>query len=360
VSFLPVAFGVFVTVVNVAGQDNAGTNLRQQALAEYRLGHYSQAELLLNRALEAAEQTSNEYELALIYSALGDTYQDESRLQEAEQLYRKSISILSRHPERSHALAIMWRNLASALSAETDYPEALAALDRASRLVGTKKLSDAKLNAEILNGRGIIYFHQGQLGKAKTYLAHAAQTIPASNEPWELNAEDILNNLAGVYQNSGETRKAEQTYKRALELTELRLGPSHPNVAPTLTNLGALCVELKRYKEAESYFQRSLEILAQPETGTNEYRLMEALYGLGKTYMKENDQIRAEPILRRAVDIARRNQNQPFLIPEILHLLDDYEAVLRNLWNPEGADVLHAEAQRIRAAAAFTVRVRSK
>ena len=87
---------------------------------------------------------------------------------------------------------------------------------------------------------------------------------------------------------------------------------------------------------------------------------MEALYGLGKTYMMENDPIRAEPMLGRAADIARRNQNQPFMIPEILHVLDDYEAVLRNRWNSEDADLLDAEAQRIRAAAAFTVRVRSK
>jgi tetratricopeptide (TPR) repeat protein len=360
VTFLGAAFGIFVTVLNVAAQDNAATDLRKQALIEYRLGHYRQAELILNRVLEAAQQTNNEYELALIYSALGNTYQEEMRFQEAEQLYRKSISIFLRQPERSHALAITWRNLASALTAETDYPGALAALDRASKLVETKKLVDAKLNAETLNGRGIVYFHQGQLGKAKTYLARAAQIIPASVEPQDLSAEDILNNLARIYQSSGESRKAEQTYRHALELTEIRLGPSHPNLAPTLTNLGTLCMELKRYKEAESHFQRSLQILAQPETGTNEYRLMEALYGLGKTYMKENDQIRAEPMLRRAVDIAHRNQNQPFFIQGILQVLDDYEAVLRNLRNPEDADLVHAEAQRIRAAEAFTVRVRSK
>ena len=96
-----------MTAFNVAGQDNVGAIFRKEALIEYRLGHYSQAELLLNRALEAARQTSNEYEVALIYSALGDTYQEEFRLQEAEQLYRKGVSILLRQPERSHALAIM-------------------------------------------------------------------------------------------------------------------------------------------------------------------------------------------------------------------------------------------------------------
>jgi tetratricopeptide (TPR) repeat protein len=359
-TFLGAAICIFVTVLNVAGQDNAATDLRKQALIESRLGHYPQAELLLNRALEAAQQISNEYEIALIYSVLADIDQEEMRLQEAEQLYRKSVSILLGQPERSHALAITWRNLASTLTAKTDYREALTALDRASKLVETKKLVDAQLNAEILNGRGIIYFHQGHFGKAKTYLARAAQIIPASTEPRTLSGEDILTNLAIVYQSSGESRKAEQTFKRALELTEIRLGPSDPNLAPTLTNLGTLCIELKRYKEAESYFQRSLQTLAQPETATNEYRLMEALYGLGKTYMKENDEIRAEPMLRRAADIARRNQNPPFLVPEILHVLDDYAAVLRDQWNPEEADLLHAEAQRIRAAAAFTVRVRSK
>jgi tetratricopeptide (TPR) repeat protein len=292
--------GLFVTVLNIAAQDNAGADLRTQALNEYRLGHYSQAELLLNRVLEAARQAGNEYEIALIYSALGNTDQVEMRFQEAEQLYRKSISILLRQPERSHALAIMWRSLASALTAETDYPGALAALDRASKLVETKKLADAQLNAEILNSRGIIYFQQGQLGKAKTCIARAAQIMPASVEPWELTAEDILNNLAGLYRKSGESRRAEQTYKRALELTETRLGPSHPNVALILTNLGALCIELKRYKEAENYFQRSLQILSQPDAGTNEYRLMEVLYELGQTYMKENDPVRAESVLRRA------------------------------------------------------------
>ena len=66
------------------------------------------------------------------------------------------------------------------------------------------------------------------------------------------------------------------------------------------------------------------------------------------------------PLLARAADIARRNQNQPFLISEILHVLDDYEAVLRGLSNSQDAELLHGEVQRIRAASALIVRVRSK
>ena len=181
-----------------------------------------------------------------------------------------------------------------------------------------------------------------------------------ATDPRDLSGEDILNNLARVYQSAGEVQKAEQTYKRALEVAEMRLGPSQPNLAAPLTNLGTLCIDLKRYKEAESYFQRSLRILEQSGTASDDYRVMEALHGLGKTYVTENDHVHAESVLRRAADIARRNQNQTILIPEILRVLDDYSTVLRVLWNPVDADRLNAEAQRIRAASAFTVRVKSK
>ena len=351
---------ICLTTLNVAAQDDSASRLRKAALAEYRSGQYPQAEYLLRQALDAAQDANNPYEVAITYSELGDIYQGEMRLQEAEKVYRASISILLREPAASHALAIVWRNLGSVLTAETNYREALAALDRAWKLVEKKKLEDPQVNAKILNGQGIIYFYQGQFVKARRYLTRAAQIKLVATEPWDMSAEDILNNLARVYQSTGELQKAEQTYKQALELADGRLGLSHPNLAGLLTNLGTLCTDRKRYKEAEDYFRRALQILDQPGRASDEYRIMEALHGLGKTYMKENDQVLAESVLRRAADIARRNQNQAILIPEILRLLDDYSTVLRDLWNPVDADRLDAEAKRIRAAAAFTVRANSK
>jgi tetratricopeptide (TPR) repeat protein len=352
--------GICLTALIAAGQGDAGASLRKAGLAEYRSGHYSQAELLLKQALSAAQKANNRYEVALTYSELGDIYQGQLRLQEAEQMYRASISMLLRQPGWSHALAIVWRNLASSLIAQADYDEAMVALDRALRLVEKNKLVDPQLNAEILNSRGTIYFYKGRFGRAKVYLTRASQITLAPTEPGDLSSEDILNNLGRVYQSTGEIQKAEQTYKRALELAEMGLGASQPNLAATLTNLGTLSIDLKRYPEAEAYFQRSLRILEESGTASDEYRVMVTLHGLGKTYMKENEHVRAESVLRQAADIARRNQNHTVLIPEILRVLDDYSEVLRDLWNPTDADRLNAEAQRIRASAAFTIRARSK
>src|SRR5215510_6965882 len=106
---------IFLTCFRAFGQKDDYIRLRTDALNEYRSGHYPQAEALLEKAIGAAHKANDQFEVALAYSALGDVYQEEVRFTEAEQLYRKGISILSRQPGRSHALAIMWRNVASAL-----------------------------------------------------------------------------------------------------------------------------------------------------------------------------------------------------------------------------------------------------
>src|SRR5262249_17768833 len=90
-------------------------------------------------------------------------------------------------------------------------------------------------------------------------------------------------------------------------------------------------------------------------TPVDEDRLMEALHGLAKMYIRQNKKSQAEPVLRRAAEIARRSLNQPILIPEIIEVLNDYSKVLRDLSDRVDADLLHAEAQRIRFSAAFIV-----
>jgi len=73
---------------------------------------------------------------------LGEIQQAHRQFADAERDYRKAISLLSRHPERSHALATVWRNLAAALTAQAHYGDDLAARKEASKLVAKKKVED--------------------------------------------------------------------------------------------------------------------------------------------------------------------------------------------------------------------------
>jgi tetratricopeptide (TPR) repeat protein len=185
-------------------------NLRQASLAEYQMGHFARAEELIHKALDLAETINDENDVALGYSALGDIRQMEKRFPDAERNYRKAISLLSHHRERSHAAAIVWRNLAGILTAEGRYGEALAALKEASTLVNKNKVEDPNLKAQILNSFGVIYYHQRKMAKAERSFLRATELQFTASNLLDVDLWQILNNLGRVYQITREYAKAVQ------------------------------------------------------------------------------------------------------------------------------------------------------
>jgi tetratricopeptide (TPR) repeat protein len=341
----------------------AGTNafaadyvqLRHEGLAEYEKGHYTQAEILIRKSLDWAQGTKDDYTIALNYSTLGDINQAQSRLPEAEQAYRKAIFIISQKPENYRALAILWRNLASALTSQSRFDDASSALNKGRKLVADHKIQDPQLTAELLNTSGVIEFYQGKLNKAENSFFQAAAKIRAS--PVTLQQPDlgeVLNNLGYVYQAKGKLGKAEGAYKQSLQVRENRFGSSHLRLTAPLTNLGALYTDTGHYTEAEQSFQRSLAILEQEEAPFNQPAMMHALYGLAKLYIRENDEKRADVPLARAAAMARRLQ-MPGEMPAALEILETYSRVLAHLSNQQEAERVQMEARRIRATMAFTV-----
>jgi tetratricopeptide (TPR) repeat protein len=329
--------------------------LRRDALTEYDKGHYTQAEALIRKSLDWAQRTKDEYEVALGYSAFGDISQAELRLPEAEQAYRKAISILSQKPEYDRALAILWRNLASALVSENRCDDATRAVSEGLKLAAKEKPEDPEMNAELLNSLGVIQFCQGKLNKAEdTFLRAAAQfrVNPATSHQADLG--EVLNNLGYVYQAKRQTRKAEAAYEQSLQVSELRFGSSHLRLAAPLQNLATLYTETGDYKRAEENFQRSLAILEEEEAPFNEASIMHALYGLAKLYIRQNDEKRSDAPLARAAAIARKLK-MPGSMPEALEILETYSQVLAHLANHQEAQLVQTEAKRMRATMAFTV-----
>src|SRR5215470_14529410 len=212
-----VRFTTLITLTTLIGiasgftfaQVNEYDRLRQIGLDEYLMGHYPQAETWILSSLESARKSHDEYAVAVDYSALGDVYQAELRFTEAEEAYRKAISTLRRRPEHSHALAIIWRNLASALTAEARFEQALKGVNEASKLINQHKLNDQKLQAQMLNTRGVIYFYQGKMRNAEAAFIEASRIQFAPDSALDVDAGEILNNLGRVYQKMRQFGKAE-------------------------------------------------------------------------------------------------------------------------------------------------------
>jgi tetratricopeptide (TPR) repeat protein len=350
-----VLLGIFLLFAGTNAFATDYVQLRREGLAEYEKGHYTLAETLIRKSLDWALATKDDFTIALNYSTLGDISQAQSQLQEAEQAYRKAIFIISQKPENYRALAILWRNLASALTSQSRYDDASNALNEGRKLLADHKVRDSQLAAELLNTSGVIQFYQGKLNKAENSFLRAAAEIRDSPLPLQQpDIGEVLNNLGYVYQAKGKLEKAAGAYQQSLQVREARFGSSHLRLTSPLTNLAVLYTDTGHYTEAEQSFQRSLSILEQEESPSNQAAIMHTLYGLARLYIRENDEKRADVPLARAAAIARRLQT-PSEVPATLEILETYSRVLAHLSNQQESQRVQTEARRIRATMAFTV-----
>jgi tetratricopeptide (TPR) repeat protein len=349
---------ILLTLMFVLGgrveQSDDYLSLRKASLAEYATGRFSEAETLSYKALRSAEKADDKYAVAAAYSALGDIYHAQLRFAEAERVYQKALTIFGDLPGQSHALAIVWRNMAGVLTAQMRFNAAAEALNRASKFLVKGQVKDPHLHALILNGSGVVQFYQGKTKKAKASFLRATEFQLRPATPWDLDLGDVLNNLGRVYQTKRQYAKAEEAYLRSLELITQRLGATHPNLATPLDNVGSLYREMGRYKEAEEHLRRSLAIEEEAAKPIDEAAVMHTLHELGKAYIGLNDKVRAEAVLARASEIARKRVLAREM-PEASDVLETYSAFLKESSNPADAQRLHREAQRIRATLAFTV-----
>ena len=220
--------------------NSAATEARKAGIAEYRLGHFAEAELLLHRALEDAERDHDIFSAALNRVALGDIYQAQGLFTKAEQIYEEGISVF-RQTKRVHALAITLRNLAAVLTAQRKYKESLRHLEEASMLAKTITPVDFELELRILETFGVTYFRQRKVDKALESFKRSIELVSAPGFGMsDVNIGKMINNLANVYEYKRQYDLAEDTYKRALRVNEEQFGRNHRQFASILDNLGYL------------------------------------------------------------------------------------------------------------------------
>jgi tetratricopeptide (TPR) repeat protein len=330
--------------VGVYGQETASTlnsaaaEARKAGIAEYSLGHFAEAELLLHRALEHAERDHDVFSAALNRVALGDIYQAQGLFTKAEQIYEEGIFVF-RQTKRLHALAITLRNLSAVLTAQRKYKESIRHLEEASMLAKTITPVDFELELRILGTFGVTYFGQRKIDKALEFFKRSIDLVSAPGFGMsDVNLGQMLNNLASVYEYKRRYRLAEDTYLRALRVTEEQFGRTHRQFVGTMHNLGYLYMTTRRYQEAEVQFRQSLAIAERSELGLDDV-VIRSLHGLGKIHMKRNEDEQAEAALSRALGIARGSEINR---PQAAEVLETY------------SQLLLGEARRIRASLALT------
>jgi tetratricopeptide (TPR) repeat protein len=233
--------------------------LAEQAQWEYKNHHHDQAEKLFKAALD---MTTDEIARGVILSDLGTLYLDEERLDEAQQIYIKALTVFRLNKD-SYRTALLLRHLASVYSMQLRHNDAKKLLNEALKLADMDATVGIKLRVEILNSLGVAYFRDGNVGKAEKFFRQGLELTTTAQSARDRQVTTLLNNLGGVYYKKRDFENAEALLTKSLYLTEARYGPSYPALTYTLNTLGILYTDMRRYDDAEEKYKRGIAILEQ-------------------------------------------------------------------------------------------------
>jgi tetratricopeptide (TPR) repeat protein len=325
--------------------------LIEQGRVEHRNGHYSASRKLL---LDALAQLSRSDELlrASTLADLGDVYASEEEYSKAERAYSDALSIYKLREDQNQA-ALMLHNIGMLYSLRGHNDEALRIVNQADKLAKSAPTRDSTITALLLNGLGIIQYRRGQNGTAAKYFNQVLQMVEAS--PIRFDTARVLNNLGSVYFSQRRFKQAEITFTRALQTKEASIGLAHADLCVTLNGLGAVKTEMGKYAEAVDYYRRALKILesSPSDLATSAARILREL---SKTYSRSGQKYEAQAALAEAAELARANLERA---PDMVAIVEDYAAVLKNQGRTREADELSRLAKQARTVSGLVIRAQS-
>lgn len=253
------------------------------------LGRYSDADLLIARAYRVRQRAfeADHLEMAQSYRHLALVRRTDSRIVEADSLYRL-------------ALAIQRRELGDGSPAVAETLLDLAWVD-----VALGRFDSAQIHSE-----EAVRIRQTSLGLADPLVADA-QLILARTQ-WR--------NL--------QYAAAESTTKAAIALRSSVLGPRNPYTAGAMVQLGDLYrTYLNRPVQAESLYRTALAI-EEAAMGEDNMFLIHVIGSLAELRSAQGDHVEAEALWRRYLEINRRvlGPNHPSIAYSMGDLARELEA----------------------------------
>jgi len=271
--------------------------------------------------------------MGVYLNILGQYTQAESLLQKAMELARQSSG--SEGPgiaEHMHELAVVYIYQGKYLQAEQLL---LDALDIYTRALGSETFKAG----ECLNDLGALYIKQSQYTQkqlqctqAEALLLHSlaiCENILGSDYP---HVAYPLTNLAVLYYHQGNYTQAEALNRRALRIREQALTVNHFLAANNLLLLGMTYREQGCYAQAEPLLQQSLQI-REESLGKEHAVVGQSLHELAMLYIRQGRFHEALPLLQRALSIREQlGANHP----DTLTTSNAYTDLLRrmDLCNP--------------------------
>ena len=266
---------------------------------------YGKAEELWREALEeiSVETENAETDQATILNNLAQLLKATNRLEEAEPLMRRALTIEegsygAEHPNVARGL----NNLALLLKTTNRLEEAEPLMRRALTIDEGSYGAEHPDVAIDLNNLAHLLQATNRLEEAEPLMRRALTIDEGSYGAEHPNVARDLNNLALLLKATNRLEEAEPLMRRALTIDEGSYGAEHPDVAIDLNNLAHLLQATNRLEEAEPLMRRALTI-DEGSYGAEHPNVARDLNNLAQLLQATNRLEEAEPLMRRALTI---------------------------------------------------------
>ncbi|KAF4932020.1 Nephrocystin-3 [Colletotrichum viniferum] len=141
-----------------------------------------------------------------------------------------------------------------------------------------------------INGLGLCYNSQGQMGDAQAMLEQAVQGSEKALGPDHRDTLTAVHNLGIVYAERGQLEDAKMMYKRAFEGREKVLGPYHPQKLWAVSSIGSIYLERGQLEDAKIMCERALQGL-EKALGPGHPKMLSTIYYLAEI-LKDQSQLK--------------------------------------------------------------------
>ena len=221
------------------------------------LDEYSEALEYLSPVLK--DSADNSF-LAIASNIAGSIYQETSRYEQAERMYRGALAIYDSLSDKLSESEVMF-NLGTLYSALDDYPSAIECFIDSNRLA---EEADAGVE-NVSNGHcGLagVYIQSGRFEEARQSLDKAfSHFSELMDDPsYSVICSVLLGTKANYFSALGQLDSAEACNRKAMEYVVRYYGENHSKVATLLVNIGGIYTKMGRFDDADEVLTKASEM----------------------------------------------------------------------------------------------------
>ncbi|XP_052659067.1 tetratricopeptide repeat protein 19, mitochondrial isoform X2 [Harpia harpyja] len=290
------AFSLFPRDAEEEGEDAIILLLKRAKLSVMK-GELGEAERVLHQALRLSHQSDNRKAIAYTYSMMANVAFMQGQLDNAEKLYKASMSYLlaGDAKEDDNAILEMSLKLASIYAAQKQHKLALAGyefciLTLEEKIAKQKDLpedvlrAEEKANTRLLLGMSLDSYARyllsiNQLPVAQKMYEKALQISNDVQGETHPQTVILINDLATVLDAQGHYDEAYSYVKRAAELAK---ETQHPEEHMVLNNLAAILMHKEDFLQAKQVYKEALKQAQQKGDVASVQHIQEELAELAK------------------------------------------------------------------------------